>query len=236
MKTLVPVYYKDFKCIAEKCKHTCCKGWEIGIDSESLPRFLSDGYISSKVNMGDTPTIKLDENEKCPFLKDDGLCEMIDNYGEDFLCQICKDHPRFKNYWTGITEIGLGLVCEEAARIILYSDKKFNLEVKEDDFNDLKLPEDEKFLWDLREDMLKSISESGMKARLKEYLLYRHLPDALYDGLLEERIRFINNSYKEIVGLWKTTDGTPDSVIDVTRQWSYDVEYDDEELNRRLKF
>ena len=29
MTVTVPSYYKDFKCIADKCRHSCCIGWEI---------------------------------------------------------------------------------------------------------------------------------------------------------------------------------------------------------------
>lgn len=39
MKTLVPHYYKQFKCKAELCRHTCCKGWEIDIDDAALSKY-----------------------------------------------------------------------------------------------------------------------------------------------------------------------------------------------------
>ena len=32
-------YYPKFKCTAEKCKHTCCAGWVINIDKESLSAY-----------------------------------------------------------------------------------------------------------------------------------------------------------------------------------------------------
>ena len=35
------------------------------------------------------------------------------------MCQICDDHPRFRNFLPGYTEIGLGLCCEGAAQLIL---------------------------------------------------------------------------------------------------------------------
>ena len=36
MKEYVLNYYPEFKCVASKCKHTCCSGWEMCIDKESL--------------------------------------------------------------------------------------------------------------------------------------------------------------------------------------------------------
>ena len=40
MKTLN--CFKNFKCIADKCKNNCCIGWEIGIDSET-EKFYRNG-------------------------------------------------------------------------------------------------------------------------------------------------------------------------------------------------
>ena len=36
MKYYLPDYYEEFKCIAQKCKHSCCVGWEIDIDDDTL--------------------------------------------------------------------------------------------------------------------------------------------------------------------------------------------------------
>ena len=115
-----PIYcpdnYKDFKCTASFCKHTCCAGWEIDIDEVSLQRFLGFPDIAEHIRDG---SIILDKDERCPFLRKDGLCQMITDHGEDFICDICKEHPRFYNEYEDHIEAGLGLVCEEACRIIL---------------------------------------------------------------------------------------------------------------------
>ena len=29
---IYPTFYKNFKCKANGCEHTCCKGWEIDVD------------------------------------------------------------------------------------------------------------------------------------------------------------------------------------------------------------
>lgn len=39
MKRVVPDYYADFACVAGACRHTCCVGWEIDIDPDSLRRY-----------------------------------------------------------------------------------------------------------------------------------------------------------------------------------------------------
>lgn len=119
-----PDYYEKFKCIAGECRHSCCIGWEIDIDEEALSRFMSTPgelgeELKSKISCEDTPHFVLSENERCPFLDEKNLCRLITEKGEDFLCDICRDHPRFRSFLPGRTEIGLGLCCEEAARLIL---------------------------------------------------------------------------------------------------------------------
>ncbi len=40
MKYRYPHYYKKFQCIAQACEATCCAGWEIVIDEESINKYL----------------------------------------------------------------------------------------------------------------------------------------------------------------------------------------------------
>ena len=39
MKVFAPNYYKKFSCIADKCKHSCCIGWEIDIDDATSEQY-----------------------------------------------------------------------------------------------------------------------------------------------------------------------------------------------------
>lgn len=234
MKTVVPSYYKDFRCIAGDCRHTCCVGWEIGVDEDSAARFAADPLTAPHLLPGDPPQLRLLSGERCPFLRQDGLCEMIVQRSEEFLCQICRDHPRFRNFWSDRVELGLGLVCEEAARLILSQPEPLSLVTLADDGQNDPLPDDERWLLDLRDDLLAGITETGPRARLLEYLVFRHLPNALYDDRAEQRLAFIERAFSKITAAWDTTDGSLDALAEVARQWSYDVEYDDEELENQL--
>jgi lysine-N-methylase len=155
LKTVVPNYYNDFKCIADKCRHSCCIGWEIQIDSETLEKYnVTDGELGKRLaDSIDGDTFRLDENERCPFLNENGLCDIILHLGEDRLSQICTDHPRFCTFWSDRTEIGLGLCCEEAARIILSQKKKTKLVALRDDGEYGDLTEEEEALLCERERM-----------------------------------------------------------------------------------
>ena len=125
MKLYAPKYYKSFKCIADKCEHSCCIGWEIGVDRETLEKYecLGTGYgdaVKKSIAYDGEPHFNLCADDRCPHLNEQGLCKIILNIGEGYLCDICREHPRFYNY-TDIAEVGLGMSCPEAARIILSS-------------------------------------------------------------------------------------------------------------------
>ena len=143
MKLYAPRYYKDFKCIADRCRHSCCVGWEIGIDSDTLKKYetLTNEYgkeIIKTVDCTDVPHFRLSSGDRCPHLDEQGLCRIITNVGEDYLCDICREHPRFYNDTAKGKAVGLGLSCEEAARIILSSDGLTNMVTDQEIFNEVK--------------------------------------------------------------------------------------------------
>ena len=128
MKEYVLSYYPQFKCIAEKCQHTCCAGWEMKIDSQTLNAYKNQkSLFSQTLDKGinyKKSKFKSDKKGRCAFLNDKGLCEIIINLGEQSLCQVCRDHPRFRSFFNDRTETGLGFCCEQATKIILsYKDK-----------------------------------------------------------------------------------------------------------------
>ena len=165
MKLIVPDYFGEFACIKGDCRHSCCIGWEIDIDAESLERFqnvagdMGQRLRENIAGEGEEAHFVLGEGERCPFLNKDGLCDMIIELGEDCLCQICADHPRFRNFYSGRTEMGLGLCCEAAGRLILERETPFGLVALEDDGEAEGLDEDEEYLQDIREEMLEIVRD-----------------------------------------------------------------------------
>jgi lysine-N-methylase len=119
----VPDFYDSFHCIADKCTDTCCVGWEIDIDETSAKRYKTvQGEFGEKLRQNiEDDHFKLLPGDRCPFLRQDGLCNMICNLGEESLCDICREHPRFVEVYGDIMEKGIGLCCEEGVRLLLES-------------------------------------------------------------------------------------------------------------------
>ena len=146
MRIIAPDYYPRFRCIADKCRHSCCIGWEIDIDPDTRDMYRRiPGEFGARLNAsivdGEVSSFRLGAGERCPMLNASGLCDLITALGEDALCQICADHPRFRNYFADRTEIGLGLCCEEAARLILSQEEPVQLITLEDDGEEPDPPE-----------------------------------------------------------------------------------------------
>ncbi|MBQ9097870.1 MAG: flagellin lysine-N-methylase [Clostridia bacterium] len=144
MELFAPTYYPTFQCIAHRCRHSCCVGWEIDIDDDTLARYQGlSGEMGQRIRQSiqqgeDGARFALGEGERCPHLDDRGLCRIITHLGEGYLCDICREHPRFYNVVGDRMECGLGASCEEAARLILQTADYTTLVCISKDENDEK--------------------------------------------------------------------------------------------------
>ncbi len=148
MLILKPEFFDSFKCTAGSCGDSCCVGWEIDIDPQTLSKYNSAGKpyydeIRKKITTSadGSKCFELKENDRCPFLNKENLCDIIINCGQGDLCRICSEHPRFYNEYAGVTEMGLGLCCEEACRLLLECEN-FQI-IEEDDGRECDLTADD---------------------------------------------------------------------------------------------
>ncbi|MBR6524932.1 MAG: flagellin lysine-N-methylase [Clostridia bacterium] len=185
MPCLIPDYYADFACIKGDCRHSCCIGWEIDIDEDSLARYKEmPGEMGKRIreNLEEKDGIaffRLMENERCPFLNQDGLCDMILAQGEDSLCHICADHPRFRNHFSTHTEMGLGLCCEAAAKLILTREEKMHFVSLEGENIPALTDADEIYIYSLRSAWIKTLQDRTLPYSARWKKLEKELPVSL---------------------------------------------------------
>lgn len=150
----VPDYYNDFHCIAEKCRHSCCIGWEIDIDEDTYEYFSSiPGKFGRRLkeNMVRTDEgdccFKLSQDGRCPFLNKENLCDICTELGEEALSEVCTEYPRFPVYYGDVLQKSLTLSCEEVGRLVFTNPdiiKILDFEVpSEEDFFEEEQPADE---------------------------------------------------------------------------------------------
>lgn len=272
MKIIKPNYYQNFQCIAEQCRHNCCIGWEIDIDEDTLSYYQALGgemgaRLKKEIATDSTPHFILSAHERCPFLNDGNLCDIITELGEESLCQICSDHPRFRNHHRRCTELGLGLCCEAAGRLILTQKEptRFNgysfLYKKKllRQLQNRKRPLEERLQrlsavnpaeytavfrslerldprWDGYLDQISSecsIPHGWEPAfeQLAVYFIYRHLlPEQR-----RERCALAVLSVRVLASLFRQTEQTAESLVELARLYSAEIEYSDENLCALLK-
>lgn len=136
-----PEIYETFSCIGSKCPDTCCKGWEVDIDDETFLNYKSvNGKFGDKLR----ENIKTHNGEyyfpsgikgRCPFLDSSNLCEIYKNLGEESLCDICTEYPRFYQSYDNYEQVDLSISCVEAGRLLYSTDKMRYILRDDDDYN-----------------------------------------------------------------------------------------------------
>lgn len=123
--TYYPDFYEQFSCKAGACRHSCCQGWEIDIDERTAKRYQElSGPLEEEVRQNiiwqdGSWQFRLQADDRCPFLRADGLCQLIRKADESILCDICANHPRFFVTVGNYELAGVGLSCEKSCELLL---------------------------------------------------------------------------------------------------------------------
>lgn len=139
MRYIKPQYYDTFKCTADKCPDTCCAGWQIMIDEDSLER-----YEAATGEFGERLRRSIDWSEgsflqkcgRCAMLNEKNLCDLVIACGEDSLCETCGRYPRHIEEFEGLREYSLSISCPVAAEIVLGCEEPLCLSEETDDEED----------------------------------------------------------------------------------------------------
>ncbi len=122
MRYVKPHFYDTFACLADKCPDTCCAGWQIVIDEESLEKYSREesAFGNRLMNSIDWEEgIFHQYDRRCAFLNEQNFCDIYAEMGKDALCDTCRMYPRHVEEFDGLRELSLSLSCPEAARILL---------------------------------------------------------------------------------------------------------------------
>lgn len=163
-----PDFYNSFKCIAGRCSDTCCVGWEIDIDEASQDSYRKvAGAFGDKLRQNiEDGHFKLLPHDRCPFLDKGNLCEIYTHLGEGALCDICREHPRFVEVYGDIMERGIGLCCEEAARLLLEGEGPLTFTAEETDEPEDEIDDDDREIRDQvlyeREQIFATLADSSL--------------------------------------------------------------------------
>ncbi len=174
MEYMIPHYFDNFKCVAAECEDTCCAGWAIMIDEDTLEK-----YKNMEGTFGERLRASIDwkegsfcqNNKRCAFLNKDNLCDLHLEAGEHMLCNTCRDYPRHMEEFEGVREGSLSLSCIEAAKLILGSKEPVQFYRFEDDEEDEEYEDFDYLLYtklaDAREKILELLQNREVDIRVR---------------------------------------------------------------------
>lgn len=218
--------FDNFKCTADKCSFTCCTGWDISVDNDTLNKIKSKE--DTKYILKDIKTEIIDDEKYyyidkethnvCSFLSDNKLCNIVINHGDECLSHTCRTFPRIKNSFDNLNEYSLSLACKEVVNIISNLNSKMNLigesSINIDDFLELKL----------RDDVLKIITNNKYKLDQKLIAVFQMLATIeANEEITEDELLEMLSKYQDVKYL--------DEVIDEIDNLDFDLKDSLKELN-----
>lgn len=123
MRVVYPSIFTGFSCLAGDCPLTCCIGWSVDIDAESLERYQSlagaagEMVRSHLVKDEGAYSFTVTPEGHCWFLDGDGLCRMQKELGMDALCDTCRFFPRISWNAGSYVQFSMDLACPEVCRM-----------------------------------------------------------------------------------------------------------------------
>ncbi|WP_195989145.1 flagellin lysine-N-methylase [Clostridium sp. D53t1_180928_C8] len=194
--------YDNFKCSADKCKFTCCKGWDINVDKNTFNKWKSEenkfNYILQNLKLKETEDKKeyfLDKytHETCPLLDKNGLCKIVKNHGDEYISLTCQTFPRIKNILGDRNEFTLSCCCPEVLEIISNIDGKINMICKDNNESigsSLELK--------VREALVSIIQHNGLALEYKLIICFQMLLTILENVHIQKRRLFTEiEKYKD---------------------------------------
>lgn len=134
IEVLKTTNYDKFKCTADKCKLTCCEGWDVSIDADTYNKWEKDkcSQILDKIKVSKSGnskeySINKENHEPCPFLDTQGLCQIVKDNGEEYISSTCHKFPRVENKFEDRSEFSLSCACPEVVEIISGLSGKINM-------------------------------------------------------------------------------------------------------------
>ncbi len=174
MEYTIPHYFEQFRCVAAECEDTCCAGWQIVIDDETIEKYKNVGgafgnRLRNSIDWEKGCFCQYDK--RCAFLNEDNLCDLHIEAGEHMLCNTCRDYPRHMEEFEGLREGSLSLSCIEAAKIILGCKEPVQFLKFEDDVEDEEYEDFDYLLFtklmDAREKMIQVLQNRELRIELR---------------------------------------------------------------------
>ncbi|MEQ8197162.1 MAG: flagellin lysine-N-methylase [Clostridiaceae bacterium] len=226
--------YDKFKCTADKCRFTCCEGWDVSIDTDTYNKWKKENHNSDhilnkvKIKKYGSKTeyfINKETNGSCPFLDKQGLCQIVKSHGEEYLSLTCHMFPRIENIFEDRRELSLSCACPEVVELISSITGKINMISKnvinsKSNLSELKI----------REVLLNIIQQENFPLENKLIICFQMLLTILEnenlreDSLLNELEKYKNREYiQELIEMYQEIELNIDDSVEEVNNLFLDI-------------
>lgn len=146
---LQPEYIKEFGCIGAECEDSCCIGWRVDLDKKTYLNYkkisnqelkpIIEKMVNRKHNKKSDEfygSIKMESNNRCPFLNEESLCKIYIDAGEEHLSETCTFYPRYARKIDGKLERSSTISCPEVSRLALLNPDGITFEYVEENYDE----------------------------------------------------------------------------------------------------
>jgi len=185
--TRVISFYDNFKCLASNCPNTCCRGWKISIDDETVRRYNKEEgregmRLRATMTFGKEKEVRKFFG-RCANETKDGLCRLELQGRKDLMPQVCRVYPRRSIRIGDDMEVTFELSCPMSARLFLENlDNIYLKEHEEDDIDPVWIQDvfNEKYYRDIlyiRDKVIEYINSDVLLPKLLDdlYMYFRSL-------------------------------------------------------------
>ena len=131
METRVINFYDKFICLASDCPNTCCRGWRITIDDDTVNRYNQEKGIEgirlkAMMSFGEDKEVRRIVG-RCTNETKEGLCRLQLKGRVDLMPEVCRVYPRRSVAIGDEEEVTFELSCPLTAKLFLENVNSINL-------------------------------------------------------------------------------------------------------------
>ena len=95
---VISSWYADFRCVGAECPYDCCRNWGIHLTDGEIDYYSDLQHpFAEKIVEGiniENLCFKLKTDGHCAMFRQDGLCDIVVQCGDDALSGTCRQYPR----------------------------------------------------------------------------------------------------------------------------------------------
>ena len=193
-------FFNQFKCAQGDCPQTCCKGWQILIDANTMEQIEKEPENKRRELRRHIAGMRKGQPQirkifgRCPYHTKEQLCGLQLRKRTDLMPRVCREYPRRTVSFGSFAEITMELACPVVAQLFLEEKKMLSMQPLGEQEHEVLWKignEDEAFLeWlqQLREVLVKEAQQ--VMSFDAAFLQHQYVcVDALHEMLMRNKLK-----------------------------------------------